>query len=195
MGGSPVDTDVLVRDYLGRLEAAAAALPLDRRAELTAEVRDHIDAALAEAGRSDEVTVRNILERLGSPEEIVAGEAAQAGTPDGPAPASAGGVAETGSRWGAVEVTALVLLGLAWPAIVLPFGLFLWLGFGAVGLVLVWASGVWTRRRKLITTVIVAALYALLFLGIFPTTVRCAGLGETPHPCPPGGPSPIIINS
>jgi hypothetical protein len=29
-----VDTDVLVRDYLGRLEAAAAVLPVNRRAEL-----------------------------------------------------------------------------------------------------------------------------------------------------------------
>jgi uncharacterized membrane protein len=168
MGGSPVDTDVLVRDYLGRLEAAAAALPLGRRAELAAEVRDHIDAALAEAGRSDEVTVRNILERLGSPEEIVAGEAAQAGTPAGAAVASMSGVARTGSRWGAVEVTAVVLLGLAWPAIFLPFGLFLWPGMGVVGLVLVWASGVWSTRRKLVTTVIVVALYVLVFLAYFP---------------------------
>ena len=60
MGGSPVDTDQLVRDYLDRLEAAAAALSLSRRLELTGEVRDHIKAALAEAGTSDEVTVRNI---------------------------------------------------------------------------------------------------------------------------------------
>jgi len=184
-----VDTDVLVRDYLARLEAAAAALPADRRAELTAEVRDHIDAALAEAGRSDEVTVRNILERLGSPEQIVAGEASPAGMPDGAAPASTGGAARTGSRWGAVEVTALVLLGLAWPAIFLPFGLFLWLGMGVVGLVLVWASGMWTRRRKLITTVIVAALYVLLILGTFPVSVRCTSDGQAVA-CPSGGQAP-----
>lgn len=193
-GRPPVDTDVLVRDYLGRLEAAAAALPVARRAELAAEVRDHIDAALTEAGRSDEVTVRNILERLGAPEEIVAGEAGQAGTPDGAAHGSTGGVAGTGSRWGAVEVTAVVLLGLAWPAMFLPFGLFsglfLWLGFGVVGLVLVWASGVWTRRRKLITTGIVVALYVGFFLAYFPTSQRCTSDGRD-VPCS-SAPSPIV---
>ena len=188
-----MDTDVLVRDYLGRLEAAAAALPLARRTELAAEVRDHIDAALAEAGRSDEVTVRNVLERLGSPEEIVAAEAGQAGTPDGAAPASGGGVAGTGSRWGAVEVTALVLVGLAWPALFLPFGLFLWLGLGVVGLVLVWVSAVWSRRRKLITTGTVVAAYVLLVLLITPVRVDCM-TGDPPQPCPPGGPVPTIYS-
>lgn len=185
-----METEVLVRDYLGRLEAAAASLPVHRRAELAAEVRDHIDSALAEAGRSDEVTVRNILERLGSPEEIVAGEALQAGTLDGAAAASTAGVAN--SRWGGVEITALVLLGLAWPALFLPFGLFLWLGFGVVGLVLVLASSVWSRRLKLITIVLVVALYAGLFLATFPAYMRCAGDGETPQPCPSGEPSPIV---
>jgi len=188
-----VDTDVLVRDYLGRLEAAAAVLPVNRRAELAAEVREHIDAALAEAGRSDEVTVRNILERLGSPEEIVAVEAGQERTPRGAAIAPAGGVAGTGSRWGAVEVSAVVLLGLAWPALLLPFGLFLWLGLGVVGLVLVWGSGVWTGRRKLITTGIVVAVYVLLILATYPVSVTCT-TGDPPQPCPPGGPSPIVTN-
>jgi uncharacterized membrane protein len=194
MGGSPLDTDVLVRDYLGRLEAAAASLPVHRRAELAGEVRDHIETALAEAGRSDEVTVRNILERLGSPEEIVAGEVGQAGTPDDAARAPAAAVAGTGSRWGALEVTALVLVGLAWPALFLPFGLFLWLGFGIVGLVLVWASGVWSTRQKLITTGIAVALYALLVALTFPFSfsVRCSGPGETPHACQSGGPTPIV---
>ena len=189
-----MDTDVLVHDYLGRLEAAAAVLPVNRRAELAAEVRDHIDAALAEAGRSDEVTVRNILERLGSPEEIVAGEAGQAGTPDRALLASTRGLAGTRSPWGAVEVAAVVLLGLAWPAIFLPFGLVLWLGFGVVGVVLVWASGIWSARRKLITTGIVVAPYVLAILLIFPQYVQCTGSDGRPIACPPGGPSPIIYN-
>ena len=189
-----MDADVLVRDYLGRLEAAAAVLPVNRREELAAEVREHIDAALAEAGRSDEVTVRNILERLGSPEEIVAAEAGQSGTPGGAAAAPAVEAAGTGSRWGAVEVSAVVLLCLAWPAVFLPFGIILWLGLGAIGLVLVWASGVWTRRRKLTSTTCVIALYLLLFLLTFPATVRCT-TGNPPQPCPPGGPSPITTGS
>jgi uncharacterized membrane protein len=188
-----VDTDLLVRDYLGRLAVAAAGLPVDRRAELAAEVREHIDAALAEAGRSDEVTVRNVLERLGTPGEIVAAEAGQVGTLRGAAPTSTGGAVANGSRWGAVEVTSILLIGLAWPALLLPFGLFLWLACGVVGLVLVWASGVWTRRRKLLTTAVVVALYALLFLATQPAYMRCTSGGQD-VPCSPNGPPPIVTN-
>src|SRR4051794_14843544 len=68
--------DPLVDDYLDRLEAAAAHLPRERRKELIAEIGEHVPAGRAEAG-DDETAVRNVLERLGSPEEI----AAAAGTP------------------------------------------------------------------------------------------------------------------
>jgi len=67
-----VHTNKLVEDYLRRLEQAAAPLARARRAELVAEIREHIDDALLEAGAADEVAVRNVLERLGPPEEIVA---------------------------------------------------------------------------------------------------------------------------
>ena len=63
--------DSLVDDYLRRLEAAAAGLPRERRAELVGEIEEHVAAALGEAG-DDEAAVRNVLERLGSPEEIAA---------------------------------------------------------------------------------------------------------------------------
>jgi len=56
-----MDGDELVRDYLGRLEAASWPLPPGRRTELAGEVREHIDTALAEAGRRDTVTVHNVL--------------------------------------------------------------------------------------------------------------------------------------
>ena len=42
-----------------------------RRAELIAEIREHIEAALREEDAASEVAVRNVLERLGPPEEIV----------------------------------------------------------------------------------------------------------------------------
>ena len=67
-----VHTNKFVEDYLRRLEQAAAPLARARRAELVAEIREHIDDALLEAGAADEVAVRNVLERLGPPEEIVA---------------------------------------------------------------------------------------------------------------------------
>ena len=65
-------TNKLVADYLRRLEQAAAPLSRSRRDELLEEIREHIDDALLEAGAADEVAVRNVLERLGPPEEIVA---------------------------------------------------------------------------------------------------------------------------
>jgi hypothetical protein len=181
---------VLVGDYLARFDAAAAALPVGRRVELTMQVREHIATSLAEAGRSDEVTVRNILERLGSPDEILAAETGQSVPRGGTAPASIGEVAGRGSRWGAVEVAAILLLGLAWPALFLPFGLALWLGLGAVGLALVWASSVWTSRSKLATTGILVAFYVVFFLVTASATVACT-TGNPPVSCPAGGSQPI----
>ena len=62
----------LVDDYLRRLERAAYALPPDRRAELVLEIKGHIDEAMASApGQTDEAWTRTVLERLGTPEEIV----------------------------------------------------------------------------------------------------------------------------
>jgi len=66
-------TDRLVDDYLRRLEKAAYALPPGRRAELVLEIRDHIVEARASAdGATDEAWTRTLLDRLGTPEEIVA---------------------------------------------------------------------------------------------------------------------------
>ena len=63
--------DNLVTDYLRRLDAAAAGMPPDRRAALTAEIREHIDAA-STAGAGDGAASRTVLDRLGEPAEIVA---------------------------------------------------------------------------------------------------------------------------
>jgi Domain of unknown function (DUF4190) len=67
-----VHTDPLADDYLRRLDAAASALPAHRRDELITEIREHLQEALRQAPASDEAAVRNVLERLGPPEEIVA---------------------------------------------------------------------------------------------------------------------------
>jgi hypothetical protein len=153
-----MDGDLLVRDYLGRLEAAAWPLAVDRRAELVGEVREHIEAALREAGRSDEVTVRNILERLGPPEEIVAAEAEFGGAPASWTGGQPLGPVNASSRWGAVEIIAVLLLTVG--AIFLPF-------IGPIlGLVFAWASTQWTRREKLTATIIVAAFLLLPIIGL-----------------------------
>jgi sulfur carrier protein ThiS len=145
-----MDDEPLVRDYLGRLESAAWPLAAARRAELVGEVREHIDAALTEAGRTDEVTVRNILERLGPPEEIVAAESDGDATPQSRTSSS--------SSWGAIEIIAVLLLTLG--------GVFIPFVGPIIGLVFVWASTKWTLREKLIASAIVIALLLLPILAI-----------------------------
>jgi len=150
-----MEPEALVSDYLGRLERAAQPLPADRRGELIAEVHEHIESALAEAGSRDEVTARNVLERLGAPEEIVAAETGSGGAP-APPPAT-----ERHSRWGPVEVLAILLLtvGAVFLPVVGPL----------IGLILVWMSGEWTTREKWVATLIVVVLLALpvlLLLGV-----------------------------
>lgn len=70
-----VHTDPLVDDYLRRLGAAASALPAHRRDELVCEIRDHLQEALSQTPADDKAAVHNVLERLGSPEEIAAAAA------------------------------------------------------------------------------------------------------------------------
>ena len=44
----------------------------DRRDELVSQIRDHLQEALRQAPAGDKAAVRNVLERLGPPEEIAA---------------------------------------------------------------------------------------------------------------------------
>jgi hypothetical protein len=115
----------LVDDYLSRLEEAASHLQRSRRTELIAEIGEHIEAALREEEAAGEVAVRNVLERLGPPEEIV--EAAE------PPPA-----AEQAPP-GRLEVAAMVTL-------VVPF--IGWL----FGIAMVLISRAWSNREKTIGT-------------------------------------------
>jgi uncharacterized membrane protein len=65
--------DVLVNDYLRAVEQALAGVPANRRAELLADLSEHISARRAELGPEEtEVEVRSILELLGDPEEVAA---------------------------------------------------------------------------------------------------------------------------
>jgi hypothetical protein len=164
-----VDAEALVHDYLGRLNAAAESLPLSRRAELAGEVRQHIEMALAEAGVRDEVTVRNVLDRLGRPDEIVDAERGSDGPPPGwtlQVPGSPAGR----SGWGGTEISAILLLTLG--AVFLPI-----IG-PLVGLILVWASTQWTTRQKTIATaivVVVTMLPIILVLGVGTSSAVTSG--------------------
>jgi hypothetical protein len=157
-----MDSDTLMRDYLGRLEAAASHLPEHRRVELVGDVREHIEFALAEAGSSDEATVRNVLERLGPPDEIVAAEAgASAPTPNDAMASTEPG--ERRSRAVSVETRALTLL--TFGAVVLPF-----VG-PLLGLWFVSASARWTLAQKRTATLVVLVLLAMPLVFLVPALV------------------------
>ncbi len=134
----------LARDYLKRLNKAAANLPRARRKELIVEIESHLSEALRTG--ASEVEARNVLERLGEPAEIVA-------------EASAG--RSLAVRAGLNEWLAIPLLLIG--GVVIPV-----LGW-FVGVVLLWSSRIWTLRDKLIGTLVVPgglATVVLLFLGV-----------------------------
>jgi len=183
----------LVADYLRRLEEAARGLPAGRRSELVDEIRGHVTEALAATG-DDELGVRSVLDRVGSPEDIVAAErellAAEpmlAPTPVGsqppgqvpawgpPTAPAAPPLAPRVSLWGPLEVVAVV--GLTIGTFVVPI-----LG-PVVGLVCAWASHQWSRREKIIAT-LWAALTPLVIVvagvGVFAARVESGGGEQGP---------------
>ena len=136
-----MDSEHLVGDYLNRLAAAGQRLPSARREELLTEVSEHIEVALRAEPARTEVAVRNVLDRLGSPEDIVAAEVE---TGPGPGPAAPPAVADgPESPWGVVEIFGVALL--------VAGGLLPVIG-PLIGLALVWLSSRWTRQQKAIGT-------------------------------------------
>ena len=59
----------LVEQYFADLTKAAGRLPRAQRSELLAEIRSHLDAGVSEA--NSDADVRNMLDALGEPEDIV----------------------------------------------------------------------------------------------------------------------------
>jgi hypothetical protein len=124
--------DELIAAYLQDLSAALAGLPRERRREVVEEVADHIAEARAEVTVESEAEIRNLLERVGDPDEI----AAEARERFGIRPRG-GGIR---------EIAAIVLL---------LMGGFVFVVGWFVGVVLLWASEAWTTRDKLIGTFVV----------------------------------------
>lgn len=143
--------DGLVAEYLTRLDRAAAVLPDDERRELVHDIRAHLVSA-HEAGARDEASVRTVLDRLGLPEEIVAGAQAAAGRGAGPVPtapgAGWGAGAEPASRRRGTGLELAAVLLLTAGSLVPVLG---WL----VGVGLLWASPLWRVREKLLGTLVV----------------------------------------
>lgn len=132
----------LASDYLRRLRDAARGLSEADRRELLMEIEAHLAEATTAA--TPDVEVLAVLERLGTPQEIVQAQAADApDTPPRP------GVRE----WLAI---ALLLIG----------GVAFGVGW-VVGVVLLWGSRVWSAREKWLATLVIpggVAIPTLLLL-------------------------------
>lgn len=64
--------DQIVDDYFEQLRKALLPMPRLRREQLIDELRAHVESARAGAPADSEAAVREVLERLGDPEEIAA---------------------------------------------------------------------------------------------------------------------------
>jgi hypothetical protein len=155
-----VNAEPLVSEYLGRLETAAAELDPGRRAELVADLRDHIWQSLAPYEDPDEADVQTVLARIGTPDEIVAAE----GVVVPPVPGAVMAAPEAGSPPTrhplSVEARALLLLTVG--AVVLPF-LGPVLAFWYVA-----ASDRWTLTQKRTAALIVVVLLAMPAVLLLP---------------------------
>ncbi|MBI3745466.1 MAG: hypothetical protein HY264_02860 [Chloroflexi bacterium] len=152
----------LVAGYLDQLNEAAQPLSRTRRCELVAEVREHIAEDLARGDRRDEIAVRNVLERLGPPDAIVAAELAGSAT-SGPAGVLTLGA--LGRSLGVGEVLAVLLLTVG--AVAAPV-----IG-PAIGLVLMWASSRWSTPTKVSITLVAVLLLlvpVVLLMAATPAT-------------------------
>jgi len=138
----------LIRDYLDDFRSLTRDLPKHRRDELLGEIEAHIAEALPP--QPSEVEIRGVLDRLGDPEQIAAEERERLGI--------------VPRRPGALEWIAVVLLLIG--GVVVPF-----VGW-IVGVVLLWASSVWTVRDKLIGTLVVpGGLLPALYFTVAPVSV------------------------
>ena len=79
MSKSGVDT--IVSDYFARLRRALAPLPRSRRNQLLEDLREHVTVARGGLSQETELSVREILEHLGTPEDIAAEALADSARP------------------------------------------------------------------------------------------------------------------
>ena len=142
------EADRLVRRYLAQLDAALQGVEASRRQEILADVHEHIEEQRAGIDPHDTASVRTVLDKVGDPAAI----AAEAGAPP---PGS--------RRWDAwapwLIIFGPVASGLGWLA----------------GMLILWPSPTWSRRDKLIATVVPLAGLIALFFGLVAALSAAAG--------------------
>lgn len=168
-----MNDDDLVAGYLGRLVQAARQLPPDRRSELIDEIADHIEQARAVSEESGP-GLRDLLQRLGDPEAIVAAASDSAGDFPGPlaqpTPAAAKPSAVRAYRRQRWVDQAAVLLALG-SVLLSPVSFVLALLGWAVGVVMLLLSPRWPKRAKVLGAV-TGTLALLIFGGLLGSVAK-----------------------
>ncbi|MFF0271338.1 HAAS signaling domain-containing protein [Kribbella sp. NPDC004536] len=161
-----LDSDRLVEAYLNELATEAAALPAGRRDELLADMKAHIAEARA-GGATSEDEIREVLQRLGRPSEIVA--AATEGLVQ----------VEIGPRLRPQDFVAVGLL--LFGPYLLSFSVILAVVAWGVGLGLLWTSNRWTTLWKLIGTLSWPLGYTAAFVldGFFQAPIWLSMTADT----------------
>ena len=138
-----------VGEYLRRLQRSMADLPAERRDEILAEIDEHIAELLSEHPAATDADVRNVLERVGDPEDIAA--EARERLDVGPATWTT----RQRASWTDIAAVTLLVLGFA---MITPFyrpeGLAV--AWGAA-IVLMWISEVWSTHEKIRVTLVLPA--------------------------------------
>ncbi|MFD3535832.1 HAAS signaling domain-containing protein [Streptomyces sp. NPDC058664] len=140
----------LVAAYLDAVARETAELPAERRAELLADLREHVEASDAQ----DDDQVRAVLAGLGEPRTVAASALAEE-APVRPASPTAPGRAKLTAALLAVS-GVLILFSSVVGTIAL-----------IAGLVLLWGTPQWQTRHKAIGTATAVAAPVLVFLGAF----------------------------
>ncbi|WP_051796178.1 hypothetical protein [Streptomyces sp. NRRL S-87] len=151
----------LVTAYLAAVERETAVLPVDRRAELLADLREHIEVSETD----DEDRLRQVLAELGDPRTVAASALAE--EPPVPATAPAAPATAPAAPAGHGTRTRLTVGLLAGAGILVLLNSYVGTLALIAGLVLLWTSGHWGTRPKVIATAACAAVPVALLLGAF----------------------------
>jgi len=143
-------TPQVIRRYLGELDRTLAGVPDDVRQGIVAGVAEELEGLDAAAAASR-------IESLGDPAFIAAEARAEARAGAAPSPSAAKLAPSRASeqRWYVVVTALLLEFG----------GLLVPLAGWVAGIMLLWASALWTRGEKLVATIVPPAVGVVLFSG------------------------------
>ena len=144
-------TPQVVRRYLGELNRTLAGVPDDVRQGIVVGVAEELEGLDAAAAASR-------IESLGDP-AFIAAEAraeARAGAAPNPSAAKLAPSRASEQRWYVVVTALLLEFG----------GLLVPLAGWVAGIMLLWASPLWTRGEKLVATIVPPAVGVLLFSSL-----------------------------